>query len=236
MRKIRGILFDKDGTLLDFNATWLDLIRQIAFEAAGEVQDRCNDLLTSAGLNPETGTVRSGSPLAAGTSVDLVEALYPAASTEELRNLVADTDRRSAEVARDGAVPLPGIVEALASLRASGYHLGVATNDSTTGAEETLLSFGVAHLFSASYGYDAVANPKPAPDVIHAFADTTGLRPFEVAMVGDNTHDLECAHAAGAGLAIGVLSGNSARAELEPLADVILDSVADLPDYLASES
>ena len=41
------------------------------------------------------------------------------------------------------------------------------------------------------------------------------------------------ARAAGAGLAIGVLSGNSTRAELAGLADVIIDSVADLPDLLA---
>jgi phosphoglycolate phosphatase len=52
-------------------------------------------------------------------------------------------------------------------------------------------------------------------------------------MVGDNTHDLEMAHAAGAGLAIGVLSGNSTRAELAPRADIIVDSIADLPGLFA---
>ena len=63
--------------------------------------------------------------------------------------------------------------------------------------------------------------------------DLTGLRPAEVAVVGDNRHDLEMARAGGAGLAIAVLSGTGTRQTLEPLADVVLRSVADLPAWLA---
>ena len=131
-------------------------------------------------------------------------------------------------------VALPGSKEAIARLHASGYRLGVATNDSTSGAEKTLLTLGIAQMFDAAYGYDAVANPKPAPDSIIAFSDLTGLRPSEIAMVGDNRHDLEMARAGGAGLAVGVLSGTGTRETLAPMADVILDSIADLPGYLAS--
>ena len=40
--------------------------------------------------------------------------------------------------------------------------------------------------------------------------------------------------AAGAGLVVGVLSGTGTRDTLEPLADVVLDSVAELPAYLSS--
>ena len=55
-------------------------------------------------------------------------------------------------------------------------------------------------------------------------------------MVGDNRHDLEMARAGGAGLAVGVLSGTGTREALPPLADVVLDSVADLPAYLATRA
>lgn len=91
-------------------------------------------------------------------------------------------------------------------------------------------------MFEAAYGYDAVANPKPAPDAIYAFCDLTGLRPSELAMVGDNRHDLEMARAGGAGLAVGVLSGTGTRDTLLPLADVVLNSIADLPAYLTDRS
>jgi len=132
------------------------------------------------------------------------------------------------------AVALPGVVDTLAVLHKKSYRLGVATNDSTSGAEKTLVTLGVAQLFDAAYGYDAVANPKPAPDTIQAFCDLTGLKPAEIAMVGDNRHDLEMARAGGCGLAVGVLSGTGTRESLAEIADVILDSVADLPDFLST--
>ncbi|TIP98879.1 MAG: HAD family hydrolase, partial [Mesorhizobium sp.] len=46
--------------------------------------------------------------------------------------------------------------------------------------------------------------------------------------------DLEMARAGGCGLAIGVLSGTGTRESLSQIADVILDSVADLPDFLSA--
>jgi phosphoglycolate phosphatase len=52
-------------------------------------------------------------------------------------------------------------------------------------------------------------------------------------MVGDNRHDLEMARTGACGLAIGVLSGTGTRQSLEKIADVVLDSVADLPAFLA---
>lgn len=232
--RIRAILFDKDGTLLDFHATWLEFAHELALEAAGGVRARSLELLEAAGFDTATNRFRAGSAIAAGTSVDVIAALYPDHAGEALRPLVEDVDRRSALVARDRAVPLPGVIEALGSLHASDFRLGVATNDATSGAEATLLAFGAAHLFDAIYGYDAVANPKPAPDVVYAFADTVGVKPSEVAMVGDNRHDLETARAAGAGLAIGVLTGNSGHDDLAALADDVLGSVADLPGYLSS--
>jgi phosphoglycolate phosphatase len=54
-------------------------------------------------------------------------------------------------------------------------------------------------------------------------------------MVGDNRHDMEMARAAGAGMAIGVLSGNGTRDTLSPLADVLIESVADLPGLLSRQ-
>ena len=121
-------------------------------------------------------------------------------------------------------------------LHRAGFRMGVATNDSTGGAEKTLLALGIAQMFDAAYGYDAVANPKPAPDTITAFCDLTGLKPSEVAMVGDNRHDLEMAKAGGAGLAVGVLSGTGTRESLAPLADVVLNSIVELPAYLSARN
>ncbi|MBS9721931.1 HAD family hydrolase [Tianweitania sp. BSSL-BM11] len=229
---IKAILFDKDGTLIDFEATWRAIAENMAMKAADGDRAEAERLLDVAGYDAENRRFKPDSVFAAGTNAELIALWYPQANEEERHALVASYDDFTAQEGANHAVPLDGVREALTALHENGIKLGVATNDSTLGAEKTLLALGIAQMFAAAYGYDAVANPKPAPDVLHAFADMNGLRPSEVAMVGDNRHDLEMARAAGAGLAVGVLSGTGSRQTLGSLADVILGSVADLPAYI----
>jgi len=233
MADIRGILFDKDGTLIDFNATWLALADMQALHAAGQDRARADTLLEAAGFDFPTRRFRPDSVLAAGTNEDIVALWHPQASAAERRVLLAEFDHLSATHELSTPVALPGCRDALSALHAAGYRMGISTNDSTGGAERTLLSLGVAQMFDAAFGYDAVANPKPAPDTIDAFCDLTGLKPSQLAMVGDNRHDLQMARSGGAGLAVAVLSGTGTLESLSSLADVVLDSVADLPGFLA---
>ena len=65
-----------------------------------------------------------------------------------------------------------------------------------------------------------------------AFCRTTGLKASEIAVVGDSPHDLDMARAAGAGRAIGVLTGVSLREVLSLHADLVLESIADLETAL----
>ncbi len=234
MAGIKGILFDKDGTLVDFHATWSAVAELMALEAADGNRDKADRLLAAAGLDPETHTFRADSVFAAGTNLDIIELWFPGLPRSAQLETVERFNRITTDKGAAMAVALPGVIGALGSLHAQAYRLGVATNDSTLGCERTLVALGIAQLFEAAYGYDAVANAKPAPDTVRAFCDLTGLKPSEIAMVGDNRHDLDMAHAGGCGLAIGVLSGTGTRDSLSSLADVVLESAADLPGYLAS--
>ena len=231
---IKGILFDKDGTLVDFNATWLSIADFMAMDAAEGDRWKADRLLSAAGFDFVNKRFKPDSIFASGTNMDVVELWFPRLSDEDQMLAVARFNEITSVQGSSMAVALPGIVAALTALHKRTYRLGVATNDSTAGAEKTMVTLGVAQLFDAAYGYDAVANPKPAPDTILAFCDLTGLRPAEIAMVGDNRHDLEMARAGGCGLAIGVLSGTGTRESLSAIADIVLDSVADLPDFLSA--
>jgi phosphoglycolate phosphatase len=231
---IKGILLDKDGTLIDFHATWHSIADRMALEAAGGERAVADALMEKAGYDLAERRFLSDSVFAAGTNADIVDLWFPHLDRDGRRERVAYFDRVTAGEGAAAAVAVPGVLEAIRSMRAAGLRIGLATNDSTRGAEQTLVALGVAQLFDAAFGYDAVANPKPAGDVVVAFADMAGLKPQQVAMVGDNRHDLEAGRAAGAGLVVAVLSGTGTREALAPLADVILDSVADLPGFLMS--
>lgn len=229
---IRGILFDKDGTLIDFNATWLPFARILALEAANGEAAMAQVLMCRLGYDASIDGFLPGSTMAAGSNRDVMAALYPDVPEAELTEKIAASDMAAAEHASRSAVAVPGVVETIMCLHNAGFRLGVATNDAEFGARKGMAAIGLDSVFDAVIGYDSVPNAKPAPDMVLEFARISGLDPSAIAVIGDNTHDLHMARAAGAGLAIGVLSGNGTREVLEPEADKVLGSVVDLPDYL----
>jgi phosphoglycolate phosphatase len=91
-----------------------------------------------------------------------------------------------------------------------------------------LTGLGIAELVDVIVGADDGVARKPAPDMVLLACRRTGVEPSRAAVVGDSVADLEMGRAAKAARVIGVLSGVSGRAELEPFADAVVNSVADL--------
>ena len=109
----------------------------------------------------------------------------------------------------------------------------VAVRDATAAAAvASLTATGMIRNLPHVFGYDSVATPKPAADMVHAFCAAARVVPAETVVVGDNAHDLVMARSAGAAVAIGVASGNSDAADLAPLADAVIGSIRDLPAWL----
>ena len=231
---MRAILFDKDGTLIDFHQSWSQLYRDLGAElAAGDV-DRAGAMLESGGMDLATGRVRAGSVLAAGNTRDIVDLWYPTLVGDERAAMVAAIDRRFFDNGVRYSVPVPGLLPTLATLADLGIPMAVATSDGTAAARAALDALGAGRFFTRVFGYDSVERPKPAPDMVHAFAAAVGVPPAEIAVVGDNVHDLHMARSAGAGAAVGVLTGTGMSEDLAPLADAVLGSICDLPAWLAS--
>jgi phosphoglycolate phosphatase len=189
-------------------------------------------LLVAGGLDPQTGKFRSGSVIGAGTT-EMIAALWHAdLGPEEQAARVVELDRAFHAHGLAHSVPFADVAETLAELSAAGFVLGVATNDGEAATHAALGSTGLDRYFAHVFGYDSVASAKPAPDMVHAFCAASGLAPQEVVVVGDNAHDMAMARAAGAGLAIGVTTGNSSAADLMPIADAVLDRLGALPGWL----
>ncbi len=230
--KIQGVLFDKDGTLIDVNGTWVPIYRQMLADLFGTDAEGAEALMEKAGYDQATGQFRSGSTLAAGTTRQLIEVWWPGLDERGVAEKIRVLDHDYAPMVRQSLKPLMPLEPIFSELRAMGMKLGVATNDSHVSAKNHMTHIGVIAHFEDIIAADTVAVAKPSGDMVRRFAEVTGLPPSAIAMVGDNSHDMEEARNGGAGLAIAVLSGNAAHGDIAHLADYTIASVADLPQLL----
>ncbi len=99
-------------------------------------------------------------------------------------------------------------------------------------ARRQIEALGLTPFVDFVAGYDSGHGGKPEPGMVLAFAESLGVSPSRIAVVGDSLHDLAAARAAGAA-AVAVLSGPASRADLEPHADVIVADIGDLPGLFA---
>jgi phosphoglycolate phosphatase len=228
----RGVVFDKDGVLVDFHATWTPAIVDFAHSEAAGDRERAGELLKRVGYEATSGTFLSGSVWAAGNARDLAAAWLPNAELEAHAALISRLDAHCRRYEQVGLLPRDKLHAVFSALKLAKLFTGIATNDSTASARRSAENLGLTPYLDLILGFDAVRRPKPAADPILEFCDHCALQPSEIVMVGDNVHDMEMARAAGAGLAVGVLSGNSQRDHLEPHADRLIDSIVDLPALL----
>ncbi|WP_045387500.1 HAD family hydrolase [Falsirhodobacter sp. alg1] len=224
---IRGIIFDKDGTLFDFHQSW-------GVWAAGFLATLSPDSAVQAhlarviGYDPATARFASDSPVIAGTPDDITDVLIAHLPEWTRADLVACMNEEAARAPMVPAVPLLPLLD---RLRERGLVLGVATNDSEQPARVHLETHGIADHFAFVAGSDSGFGGKPAAGQLHAFCRHTGFDPAEVIMVGDSTHDLAAARAAGM-ISVGVLTGPAMRADLQPLADAVLTDIGALPEWI----
>lgn len=229
---VAGILFDKDGTLIDYEATWSSANWRAAYFFADGRQDVAEALMEAGGWDRETGKTRPGSPLVVDT-IEEIAAVWTAVLPPHKRDLAAMKSLLHAMMSTDlSTEPLVDLHALFDGLRGMGLRLGIATNDTEAGALATLEPLDVIGKLDFIAGYDSGHGAKPAPGMVLAFADHIKAAPERVMMVGDNVHDLESGRAAGA-ITVGVLTGNTPRGVLQPLADHILDDVSGLMALLS---
>ena len=126
------------------------------------------------------------------------------------------------------AQPVTDLAALFGRLRPRVRTFAVATSDDRVPTEHTLAALGIAGEIAGLVCADDGMPTKPAPDPVLHLCRVLGIRPDRTAMVGDSPADLRMARAAGVARTIGVLTGVADRAELEPLADVVLGSIEEL--------
>ena len=232
---IRAVLFDKDGTLIDFRATWLPAYEAIVRRLV-DSEEAADRLLAAGGYDRASGRIDPSSVLAAGTNIEIAALWAGLIGHDDVAALARRVNLEFMQHAENSLVPVTDLPVLFRGLRQRGLRLGVATNDSEAALRAQIERLQIGELIDFFCGYDSGHGAKPGPGMVEAFARALGLPAAAIAVVGDSLHDLDMARAAGAGLTIGVLTGASPRETLAPHTDHVIASIAEIGLILSGGS
>jgi len=175
--KYRLIVFDWDGTLIDSAGTIVQCIQDAARDMGLEVP----------------AAERARHVIGLGLHDSLTHAV-PGLAAERYREF-ADHYRRHFLARQDAMLLFPGVRALLEELKKERL-LAIATGKSRRGLDRALDADDLRRFFSDSRCADETT-PKPHPAMLLELMEALQIEKRNTLMVGDTTHDLEMARAAG---------------------------------------
>lgn len=213
--KIKNIMFDLDGTLIDSSS---DVIRILV------------DTINKYGANLSADTkIKIGPPL-----IDMVRSVVPNISDEKMKNILEDFRAAYKNDNLDKTVPFSGIIELLNDLKSNNIDVFIVTYKPKFLAMD-LLNRHFTGLYKDIVTPTEVkdfASGKTKIDILNILMEKWKINPKESIMVGDAKSDIVCAKAVGI-TTIGAAYGYGEENEFE-LADKKVFSTEELRTHINS--
>lgn len=215
LKKIRLVIFDLDGTLIDSE---LDLAAAV------------NAMLRHYGRQqlpiPVIGTyIGDGAPML------IRRALGDPADHEFLQEALNYFLAYYRDHKLDNTYPYEGIQDALQQIGGGKRKLAVLTNKPVRASQGILAGLGLAESFFQVYGGNSFETKKPDPLGANALMREAGAQPNETVMVGDSEVDILTARNAGL-WSVGVTYGFAPQTLEQVPPDVLVDTPAELASAL----
>jgi HAD superfamily hydrolase (TIGR01509 family) len=209
MPRVKGVILDVDGTLVDSNdahaRSWVEALAEFAIHVPFERVRRLIGMGTDK-LLPTVCGVTGDSPRG------------------------QEMSKRRGEIFKERYLPtLRPFAQAdqlLRRMRDAGLRLAVASSATEDDLEALLRICGADGLVEKRTSSDDTDHSKPDPDIIHAALNRLRMSPPEAMMLGDTPYDIAAAARAGIGT-VAVRCGGWADADLNA-ALAIYDDPADL--------
>ena len=237
---VKAIVFDKDGTLVDFDKLWIPAAVATAsrvFSHFGAGLDMLDEYLFSIGVRDGFVDIRGALPRGDYRAV-----------TENMKNCLVSSGIEcdyatlyplcvsvySGEAKQEENIyPIcDGLRESLIRLKERGLTLAVITGDALDGALMCFDKLGITDLFDEIFAYDGIHSPKPDSYFMDVFCEKHGFLPSEVVMVGDTETDMLFAKNAGV-YPLGVGKTEENREHLLSVgASAAVVDISFIPDWL----
>jgi phosphoglycolate phosphatase len=207
--RVRGIVFDLDGTLID------------SYPAIAASVNRAREAFGLPALPEEEVRVHVGR----GLETLIADLVGPTRVVEG----VGLFREHYARVYASGTTALPRAEEVVRALAERGFALAVASNKPARFSEDILRTLGMRAAFREVQGPDLAGTTKPEPEMLRLCRKALSVEADETLYVGDMVLDVETARRAGVAVVL-VPGGSSSPAELRATGERLL---AGLPDLLS---
>ncbi|MDH3761606.1 MAG: phosphoglycolate phosphatase [Gammaproteobacteria bacterium] len=219
--RIRLILFDLDGTLVDSvpDLAWCgnEMLRRL------DLPERdMNSARAWVGNGVERFVKRF---LSGEMDAEPDEELF-ASGLDLFNRLYVDNVSERSQV-------YPGVTECLQQLAGGDLHLACVTNKPEPFTSDLIAAMGLAPYFELVVAGDTTARKKPDPMPLHYAADHFGLDYAECMMVGDSSNDVRAARAAGFAIACVPYGYNHGNDIGESRPDLIVENLIELAAMFA---
>lgn len=221
---VDAVIFDLDGTLIniggfvDWRKAQEDIVRTYLKHGCDEENVEACSAKGLFILLEEMYKVNAAAHGEA-TAVKIQEAVYDVLSCYE-------------EAGNQRCIKMTGCVEALEWVRGTGIPMGVCTSNSQTSTEKVLRQEGLAHYFKAVVGRTTRHRMKPHPDQLLECYRILGVKPSRGVFVGDSHRDVIAGKAVGSyAIAVPMYFSRVDKMK-EARVDMIIDSLAELPQAL----
>ena len=171
------VVFDWDGTIIDSPAAIVECIREASRDMGLRIP------------SPQQASHVIGLGLR-----DSLQLAVPDLPAERYQEFVALY--RKHFLRREDSMPLFDGIHDLLNYFSKKQTLAIATGKSRRGLDRALESTGIGGFFAASRCADE-SRPKPHPAMLLELMEEFSMNPRQVLMIGDTSHDLEMARAAG---------------------------------------
>ena len=238
---IKAIIFDKDGTLIDFDSYWIAVSENAINHILAELKMQnipLSEMLCAIGV--ENGVSDVDGLLCKGTyeqiAVAFGEVLQKygcSIAKDEIVKLTLNSYNLNADTGKVKGT-CDNIKDVLSCLKDKGIKLAVVTTDNPEITLSCLEKLGVEEMFDKVYTDDGNYPVKPDPFCAFDFCKLAGAGKDEIIMVGDTVTDVRFARNAGIRV-VGVGKTEESRNRLSECADKVVPDVSYLPLYIEEE-
>jgi len=206
--KVRGVIFDLDGTLIDsYQAIYLGF----------------HHAYSEMGLSP-----LSYEQVQRAVGRGLGHTFRELLGEEKVPQALSLFRKKYEEIFRAHTHLLPDVREVVGGLQCRGIQLAVATNKLGRFSRAIFEHFGMEKMFAVILGDGDVSQNKPDPEMLYQAMDNMRLAKEETVFVGDSVIDIQAGKNAGVRV-FAVPTGNTDRADLvKAQPTVIMNRLLDL--------